>query len=104
MERVGPNHGEHMQLPIRTVAFATLTAATWAADAHYRDGVLDPAARTAAVRQVNGDGAATLRVVQFRGNLADDAAIGGTALAAVACLATWRPRPRTVYIDQRTQE
>ena len=93
-----------MRLPIRTLAFAMLTTTAWAADAHYRDAVLDPAAGTAAVQQLNGNGAATLRSVHFHGNLADDAALGSTALAAVACLATWRPRPRTVYIDRRSQE
>jgi len=93
-----------MQIPIRTVAFATLTAGTWAADAHYRDAVLDPAAQAASVRQVNGNGAATLRAVHRQGNWADDAALGTTAVLAVACLSTWSPRPRTVFVDRRTQE
>jgi hypothetical protein len=75
----------------------------WAVDSHYRDAVLAPAGATAAVRQVNGNGSATLAGVHEKGNLADDVALGGTALAAVVCFGAWRPVPRTIYIDQRSQ-
>ncbi len=82
-----------MQLYIRATAFAGLTSAVYAADAHYRSSVLTPAEVPAAVRQVNGAGAASLATLHEQGNLIDDAALGATALAAVICFGTWRPAP-----------
>ena len=93
-----------MKPPIRCLTFAVLTAGLWAADARYRDAVLAPAATDAAVRQADADGAARVAAVHERGNLADDATVGGTVVAAVACLATWRPRGRARVIDIRTVE
>ncbi len=93
-----------MRLPIRTLAFAAATAGLWAADVRYRDAVLAPEAAAAAVAQATSDGSAALADVHRRGNWADADAVGGTALAAVACLATWRPRPRITYHDRRTRE
>ena len=89
---------------IRTAVLVAVPVAAWAADAAYDDAVLSPAAAGAAVRQVDGDGVATLRTVHDHGRWADGAAIGVTVAAAVVWLATLQVRPRTVFTDRRGQE
>lgn len=91
-----------MRIPIRTMAFAAMAAGVWGADAHYRESTLARAEADGVIRQVNGNG--RLAELHQEGNRADDLAIGATALAGVACFATWRPRPRTVLVDRRGLE
>ena len=93
-----------MTLPVRLAAVAVCAAVLWGNDAVYHDRVLTPQLTAAAVRQADGSGTAALADLHARGRFADGAAVVGTVAAAGLCLLTWRPRPRTVYVDQRTKE
>ena len=92
-----------MNLLLRTMLFATVTAGAVVGDEAYQRP-REAAGASAAVAQVNGDPAAPQNLERLRQHEAwADAATGGTILfAALACFATWRPPPVTKVVDRRS--